>query len=899
MIEPAGNRALACLRNVCLALMLLVPAAQVFAMGSHDNEHGVLRATLPNGLRVILVRNALAPVVATSVNYLVGSDEAPQGFPGTAHALEHMMFRGSPSLTADQLANIGSVMGGSFNANTRESLTQYLYTVPSDDLDVALHIEALRMAGLDSSAEAWDKERGAIEQEVASDLSSPGYVVYKKLREAMFAGTPYEHDALGTRPSFDKTTAAMLKKFHDEWYAPNNAILVVVGDLDPQVTLAKIKDLFSGIKAKSLPRRPVMNLGPVKAQHIDIDTDRSATTWTMAFRMPGLDSADFPALEVLSDVLDSQRFDLYGLVPQGKALAAGFSLDPLPHSGIGYVSASFASDKDPKVVEADVRAIIAKLVKEGVSLDLVDAAKRQERRATEFQKNSIEGLASVWADAVALYGLKSPDEDLKRIEKVTVADVNRVARKYLDLESSITVLMTPKSSGRPVASGGGFGGQENISLGEANNAELPDWAQTAISRLQVPPETAKPIVSTLSNGITLIVQPETVSNTVTLMGHIKTRPQMQEPKGKAGLSSILEELFSYGTVHSDRLAFQQALDDIGASESAGSDFSVEVLSEYFDRGVSLLADNELHPALPEEEMKLIRDQYAQVVGVRNKSPGFLRSRSLRERLFPKSDPSLNDATSQSLKSVTINDINAYYKSVFRPDMTTIVVIGNVDPDNAKATIEKYFAEWTATGPMPDTDLPPAPNNRPAIVAVPDASRVQDLVVIAQTLGLKRTDQDYYAVQLGDAVLGGGFYSTRLSNDLRKNGGLVYSVNSDLNTGKTRSVYLVQYACDPENVSKASNIIAKEIDTMRTSPATADEISRVKSLLVRQIPLGEASVGDIASGYISRRDLGLPLNEPQIAAQRYIDLTAADVQAAFKKWLRPNDFVRISQGPATK
>ncbi len=899
MIQAAGNRALGYLRTICLALIFLLPAAQAFAMGSHEKEHGVLRATLPNGLRVILVRNTLAPVVATSVNYLVGSDEAPEGFPGTAHAQEHMMFRGSPGLTADQLANIGSVMGGSFNANTRESLTQYLYTVPSDDLDVALHIEALRMQNVTDSEKDWDKERGAIEQEVASDMSNPGYLVYKKLRAAMFAGTPYEHDALGTRPSFDKTTAAMLKKFHDEWYAPNNAILIVVGDLDLQGTLAKIKQLFGNIKTKALPKRPVMTLGPVKSQHIDIDTDRSATTWVMAFRMPGLDSKDFPALEVLSDVLDSQRFDLYGLVPQGKALSAGFSLDPLPRSGLGYASASFASDRDPKAIEADVREILAKVVKDGVPPDLVDAAKRQERRATEFQKNSIEGLASVWADAVALYGLKSPDEDLKRIEKVTVADVNRVAKKYLDLDHSITVLMTPKSSGLPVSSGGGFGGQENISLGEANNAELPDWAETAINRLQVPTEAGHPIVSTLPNGITLIVQPETVSDTVTVMGHIKSRPQMQEPKGKTGLSAILEELFSYGTQHLDRLAFQQALDNIGASESAGSDFSVGVLSEYFDRGVSLLADNELHPALPENEMKLIRDQYAQLVAVRNQSPGYLRSRSLRQHLFPKTDPSLNDATPASLKAVTMDDINAYYKSVFRPDMTTIVVIGNVDPDNAKATIEKYFGEWSATGPKPDTDLPPAPNNRPAKVAVPDASRVQDLVIVAQTLGLKRSDPDYYAMELGDAVLGGGFYSTRLSNDLRKNVGLVYSVSSYLNTGKTRSIYLVQYACDPENVTKASNIIAKEIETMRTSPATADEIARVKSLLVRQIPLGEASVDDIASGYISRRDLDLPLDEPQIAARRYIELTAADIQAAFKKWTRPNDFVRVSQGPTPR
>src|SRR5215470_1192521 len=250
-------------------------------------EPGVLRATLPNGLRVVLVRNTLAPVVATAVNYYVGSDETPPGFPGTAHAQEHMMFRGSPGLSTDQLAAIGAVMGGNFNANTRESITQYLFTVPADDLDVALHIEASRMAGALDSDKDWNEERGAIEQEVAQDLSSPFYVMYKRLREIAFAGTTYEHDALGTRPSFDKTSGAMLRTFHDKWYAPNNALLIIVGDLDPAKTLASVRTLFGGIKAKKLPARPAFVPKPLKATSFAVDTDRPNATEILAFRTAG------------------------------------------------------------------------------------------------------------------------------------------------------------------------------------------------------------------------------------------------------------------------------------------------------------------------------------------------------------------------------------------------------------------------------------------------------------------------------------------------------------------------------------------------------------------------------------------------------------------------------------
>src|ERR1017187_1134155 len=126
------------------------------ASSSLTTDKDILRATLKNGLRVVIVRDPIAPVVTTVVNYEVGSDEAPEGFPGMAHALEHMMFRGNPDLTADQLAHISAAMGGNFDANTQQTITQYNFTVPADDLELALHVEALRMRGILGTDELWD-----------------------------------------------------------------------------------------------------------------------------------------------------------------------------------------------------------------------------------------------------------------------------------------------------------------------------------------------------------------------------------------------------------------------------------------------------------------------------------------------------------------------------------------------------------------------------------------------------------------------------------------------------------------------------------------------------------------------------------------------------------------------
>lgn len=806
------------------------------------------------------------------------------------------MFRGSPGLSADQLADIGSAMGGNFNANTREALTQYLYTVPAEDLDVALHIEAARMAGVNDSQKEWDIERGAIEQEVAQDLSNPVYVLYTRLRAALFRGTPYAHDALGTRPSFDKTTAAMLKRFHDAWYAPNNAILIIVGDVDPAATLAEVKTLFGPIRPKALPPRPEIALQPVAPVTLTSPTDEPEGTLLVAFRTAGLDSRDFPALEVLSDVLSNHRSELFDLVAKGEAIQANFSLAPLPKSGLAYAYVQFPAGPDSGKLAADVKAVLAHVARTGVPPALVAAAKLDEKRDDAFEKNSIAGLADVWSDAVALYHLNAPGDDLVRIEKVSVADVNRVAREYLDVSHAAAAILTPAGSGAPVASAGGYGGQENISLGEATPTQLPGWAESALTRLEVPPSTLAPVVSTLPNGITLIVQPENVSDTVTVFGHIRNRAETETPNGQEGVSETLGELFPYGTETLDRVAFEQALDDIGAQETAGTDFSIQVLTRDFDRGTQLLADDELHPRLPEAGFRIVRERTALVAAAADKSPGHLAIRGLRQTLFGKGDPSAREATGASVRALTLDEVKAYYRTVFRPDLTTIVVIGRVDPEQAKSVIARYFGGWAANGPKPDTDLPVAPPNAPGTLAVPDASRVQDLVYLAQNIPLTRTDPDYYALELGNTVLAGGFYASRLSIDLRKTSGLVYSVNSELESGRTRSAWIIDYACDPDKVKRAAQIAAFDAKKMQTTLVGDPELDRAKAILLRDMPLAESSVNDIARNFAERRDLNLPLDEPTIAAQHYIALTPADVQAAFKKWIRPGDLVRASVGP---
>ena len=885
-------------RLACLGILVLC-GAQIMAPQTNQARSNITRATLKNGLRVVIIRNPLAPAVTVEENYIAGGDETPAGFPGMAHAQEHMAFRGCDEISGDQISAMYAQLGGFGNADTEQNITQYFTTVPAADLEIALRIDAACMRKIDDAQEEWAQEKGAIEQEVARDLSNPTYKFLTRLNADMFSGTPYAHDPLGTKESFDATTGAMLKKFAGDWYAPNNALLVVVGDVDPQKTLAQINEFYGPIQRRRLPPRTKVNLNPVKSETFNLDSNLPYLLALVAYRLPGTQSSDYAAARVLADVLASQRADLYALVPQGKALAAEFGLaETYPLASVGYALAALPAGGDGSSVVAEMKRILAEYATKGVPAELVEASKRSEIAGAEFERNSIPGLAAVWSEALAANGRNSPDDDVAAIKAVKIADVNRVAKQYLMEQNSVVGILKPVPAGGPVSSKG-FGGNEKLTSAPTKPVKLPTWAEGKLASLEAPKEALSATDTKLANGLRLIVKTVTASPTVTVLGNVRHEPDLEAPSGKEGEADVLEDLFSYGTKSLDRLAFQKALDDIAANESAGYNFSVRVLKNDFSRGVELLADNELNPALPGDAFKIVQRQTADFVKGNLESPGYHASRALIVGLTPRGDPSRREVTPQTVEAITLDDLRQYHARTIRPDLTTIVVIGNVSPEEARTVIEKWFGSWKASGPPPETTLPPVPANQVSATNVPDPSELQDNVTLAEQLEMNRYNPDYYALDLGNHVLGGGFYATRLYHDLRQVTGYVYNVDVHFDANRARARYSVTYASDPQNSSKAQALIVRDLSAMQTTEVTPGELQQAKELLLRQIPLRESSEDAVAGGLLARAQMDLPLDEPNRAARRYLDLTAAQVQAAFQKWLRPDGFVEVIRGPAAK
>lgn len=857
----------------------------------------VVRTTLSNGLKVIVVHDAFAPVATQQLTYFVGGNEAPRGFPGMAHAQEHMMFRGAPGLSGDQLAGIYARLGGDMDAFTTNNITSYFFTVPADDIDLTLRIGAIRMRGVDDTEASWKKERGAIEQEVARDHSMPFYKLYERLLARMFAGTPYAHDALGTKPSFDKTTGAMLKKFHDAWYAPNNALLVVAGDVAPQAVIARVKKLYGDIPRKKLPTKPAIRLKPVQAATYTAKTDEPYGLVIVGVRMPGYGDPGYAAARLAASALSSQRGPIAALRYEGKALAAGFQMQAMPGSGLGFAYAVFPPGADIKAVRKSLVAAIDKVRAKGVAPDLVDAVKRRALLDQSLQGNSVSGLANAWTQAVALAGLDSPAQATRRLRAVGVKQVDAFIAHALDLDHAVTLVLSPTPGARP-RQGKGFGGAESFGSKPTQPVELPEWARKALARLPRPKPFMHPSDMHLPNGLRLIVQPMPDRHSISLYGDINQNEDLQAPKGKEGIADVLDSLFDWGPKGMTRLQFEAAQDKLGVEMSVGSSFSLKALPQNFDKGLKLLARTELDPALPQRAFQIEQTIQARSVQGMLQSPKFKFQQAVGKALLPAGDPALRHATKRSVLGLTPARLRAYYARTYRPDETTIVVMGNITAARAKAAVEKYFGQWKQQGSKPDLEYPPVPLSRAHDVLVPDPVRSQNRVVMAETLNLDFTNPDHFALDLANDLLGGGFYASPLYRVLREQNGLVYTLGSSYSFTRHRGRYTLSFGAYPGNVGKARQLAIKVLDNAIAKPMSPAQLHLAKSIGLRQIELAGQSVGGIANGWISRSEDGLPLDWDYVMARHFERLTAPEIQRALKKYLDPGrlSVIQLGQKP---
>jgi zinc protease len=434
---------LTCLSLTAFSAVARTPAPPVTAPPAAATKPARLdykEARLKNGLKVVTLEDHRAPVATLQIWYHVGSKDEPKGQQGFAHLFEHLMFKGSKNVGPEQHARYVEQVGASYNANTSFDRTLYFETVPSNALERMLFLEADRMASLKVDEANLKSERDVVKEEYRLRVANAPYgsLLPDVLKETYPAGHPYAHSTIGSIPDLDAATLPAVRAFHEEYYKPDNATLVLVGDFNTGDALKMIEKYFGPIsksKDGKFTRRPVP-ADTQKAERRETHYDKLAPLPLvgMAFRLPEPGSPDTPVFDVISQILSAgQSSRLYRSLVRDSQLAVdagGGSLD-LRLGGLYFVTATANAGKDPKAVENALQAEVDRLRTAPVGDGELTKARNQVLSGLVFGRISTEAKASALGNADLLYG--TPEEANRTFDKltrVTAADVQRVAQTY-------------------------------------------------------------------------------------------------------------------------------------------------------------------------------------------------------------------------------------------------------------------------------------------------------------------------------------------------------------------------------------------------------------------------------------------------------------------------------------
>lgn len=858
-----------------------------------------VQQTLNNGLKVVVVEDALAPIVSVQLNYLVGSSEAPTSQPGMAHAIEHMMFRGSKGLSKDQLSAITANMGGQSSAFTGQDKTTYCFTVPKQDLPLVLRIEANRMANLTLADSDWQLERKAMMQELAQDAVLPQFQLGDMPMKLLFPHSPYENFPIGTSKGLSSITDKELQHFYQQWYGPNNALLVIAGDVNAAQVMTQVKQYFSPLKPSKLPYSPT-KVAQIVAQSMPATGELSFPgrvgkyAVDLVYRLPGQQTADFLTARLLWMALNDKNGPIGGLTMRsGIQLSEAFSSEHL-FGSLGFISATTSDSQQLDALKQTLLQVLNQVRTQGVSEALVNIAKRQWLLELAKQQASIPGMAQTWSSALVEFAAKSPEALKQQIVSVTTADVNRFAASLFNSAIPVTVKLSPDAplqAQAPVSSASADT-PEHLLATPTSEIALPAWASNAFQQLPAFHSHLHPVDMFLANGLHLIVQPETGSDVVHLLGKIDANQQLELPENQQGTELLMLQYMDMAgsTSHSDA-ALTTAINALPATVTVGQDFSATAMSQDFDQAVALLAEKQLRPNFANQPLFGALQRYYQQVGANLMHSAALRFKlDYLSALYPRNDPAVRIFSPDNFANMTLASMNAYFKQAYRPDMTTIVIAGNITAEHAKAIINQYFGDWHAQGNKPVVDFPAVPQNQPSTVNLKVTNAQQSIVHLVETLPLTQSSPERYALILGNSLLSGGFYSARLIKKLREETGLVYSLTSNAELLTHRARWEVEFATDPKNVAQAIALTKQELAKIQQTPVSAQELHTVKSMELIKLSLQEADITDIAQHLLDLAVTGEPLDQSAITANAYRQLTAKDIQQVFAKNIRPEGFI---------
>lgn len=865
--------------------------------------------TLANGLRVYAIRDTSTANVAVQVWYDVGSKDDPAGRSGFAHMFEHLMFKATRNLVSEQMDRLTEDVGGYNNASTNDDYTNYFEVVPANHLQRLLFAEADRMASLVVEPKSFASERDVVKEELRQNTNARPYGKLFSLYfpAISYARHPYARGTIGSIDNLESASIDDVRAFHAVYYRPDNAVLVVSGNFEPEQLDGWIDRYFAGIvrPANAIPRVMVAEPERTAATHYVVHEANTPLPAVMiSYPIPADRDADSPALQVLNAVLsqgESSRLYESLVYRDQLAQSAESVFDSKQGPGNLAVVAILASGKSATEGEAALKREVARLRDVPVSAAELAEAKNEILTGALQARETAEGKARVLAASVIIDGdPRWTDRQIAAIARVTAADVRRVAAKYLREQRSATIAYLPeeKTAAAPQNDRVEVAGtvvvrpltvpakvEIVVPAGAAERVAPPAAGPAVVSQVPVPSEFV------LSNGMHVVVVERHGLPLLTAL-LVAKGGGAADPAARAGVGDLTAELLTKGTRTRSATEIARQIEALGGSISSGASFDgstidVTVKADQAAPALAILADIARNPAFATDEIERARAQAIDGVQVAIKNPSQLAALvAARAALGDTQYAHPLSGTPSSLKAITAADIRSAYAETWQPGRTALILVGDITPAAAKALAETHFASWDGmVEAKPErVGLDPVFPDKPRVIVVDLPGAGQAGVVVARP-GIQRSDEAYYAVNVANTILGGGF-SSRLNQEIRIKRGLAYGAGSSVQALRDPGIITARTSTKNPSAPETVSIILAEMKRLGAEPVTRDELATRQAVLVGNFGRATETTGGIAGtvgGYVT---LGVPLSELGQYTAKVSAVDPAAVQAAAANLLDP-------------
>ncbi len=910
------------LRNTlcaCAAVALAAASASSSAQSAHKlPEIKYQEFKLPNGLQVLTHEDHKLPLVAVDLWYHVGPLNEKPGRTGFAHLFEHMMFEGSEHVGEKaHIKYVQSAGATDVNGTTDYDRTNYFETVPSNQIELAMWLESDRMGFL---MEGLDREKLANQRDVVRNERRQGEgrpydVADEAVAHLLFPkGHPYYGSVIGSHADVESARIADVRDFHQQFYTPNNATIVIAGDFNPQQLKALLDKYFGPIPQGPPVEKTSVVTPPITAQKRATITDTvKLSRITVAWLTPKVYTPGAYNVEAAMHALGggkASRLDEALVIKAQTAQSVSCGSNSYALTGITQCEITARPGVKLEDLEASLWSEIDKIKKDGPTPEEIQAAKALSLTGKISGLQRLGGFGGV-ADMLNEYNQYTGDpgflsKDVAMQEAVSVASAKAAAEKYLTKDSAVVVYCVPGEKKLDDVPRSPADTDANVKL---VNPYTPEFEKAQEWRKTKPEPGPAPTINlpvptefSLENGLKVLLV-EDHSLPVLSVSLVTRSGSENNPAGKSGLATLASEVMGDGTVSRDLSKLADDQEKIGTrigtvSGLESSAVSMGVLSYHASEGLDLLADVAQHPAFRAEDVERRKQQRLIRIQQETDNVGSMAMRVGPKLVFgdsPYGEP--GNGTTDSVKSITGADISSFYASYYGPKDSALIFSGDVTRAEAEKLAREYFGKWTATTAAP-VAIPPAPAPQPTHIVIVDKPGAPQTALYAYGLGVPANSPDLEALRVMNYSLGGSFGS-RINMNLREVHGYTYGANSQFPSYQDGGLFMAGGLVRTDVTAPAAKELMSEISNFPAKPSTPEELAAAKESLIRSLPGNFETNGSVAGAMGSIFLYNRPLDYYSKLPARYEAASGADIARVAKQYLHPDQLVIVTAGDRSK